>query len=224
MSVWKAPPPHVALGPGDVHVWRTRLDVASSSLARLAAALAPGEHARAAAFRFTEDARRFVVARAALRDVLGRYLGVLPRDVHLATGPHGKPRLTEGEVEFNLSHTADLALCAVTSHRAVGVDVERVRDDLADERVAARVLSRREAATLVAAPHSRRAEIFFDLWTRKEAYAKGLGVGLAGLDELDVGDKPAGWTLVPLAAAPGFAATLAVEGEECRLSCWDLAI
>lgn len=226
VSAWKAPPQHLALGAGDVHVWRARLDVPSPSLARASATLIPEEHVRAAAFAYEKDARRFVVARAALRLVLARYVGVPPHRVRMAAGPHGKPRLIGGDdhVEFNLSHAAELAVYAVASRRAVGVDVEQIRHDLAEERVATRVLSAREAAALAAAPGSRRTETFFDLWTRKEAYAKGLGVGLAGMDALDVLTEPPGWRLVPLAAGPGFAATLAVEGTQCRLSFWELAI
>jgi 4'-phosphopantetheinyl transferase len=221
VSAWKAPPFHVALGPGDVHVWRVRLDVAPPALARAEAALADDDRVRAAAFRFAADARRFVVAHAALRIVLARYLDIPPQHIPLAPGPHGKPRLTEGRrIEFSLSHTPDLALCAVASHRAVGVDIERMRDDLAD----VRALSSRDAAALAAAPADRRTEIFFDLWTRREAYAKGLGLGLALLDEVALVAEPAGWTLVPLTIGPGFAATLAVQGEAGRLSCWELEI
>ncbi|MGH7391157.1 MAG: 4'-phosphopantetheinyl transferase family protein [Candidatus Rokuibacteriota bacterium] len=223
MRAWTAPPEGVGLEPEDVHVWRARLDVDPPTLARLAATLPLDEQSRAAAFRSARDAARFVAAHAGLRAVLARYLRVPPREIRFAVGPHGKPGLTGGaDLTFNLSHADDLALCVVARQRAVGVDVERVRDDLADTRVAARVLSGREAAVLAAASAGRRTAAFFDLWTRKEAYAKGLGTGLAVLEHVEVVPDPAGWMLVPLAPGPGFAAALAVEGGACRVSCWEL--
>lgn len=223
VSVWEPAPADVALAPNQVHVWRAWLDVAPDALRRRAAALTQAERERAATFRLARDGARFAAAHGALRAILARYCGVSPAGIRLAAGPYGKPLLADGGgLAFNLSHADDLMLCAVAQDRAVGIDVERVRDDLADREIAARVLSPREAAVLAAVPDRRRTEVFFDLWTRKEAYAKGLGIGLTVLERLEVVPDPVGWTLVPLTVAPGFAATVAIEGEVCRVSCWEL--
>jgi len=222
---WRPPPEPLVLGPDDVHAWRVGLDVDAPALGRLRATLSPDERRRAAAFHADRHRRRFVAARGALRAILARYLAIPPERVALDTGRHGKPRLGGGgDLRFNVSHAADLAVCAVARGREVGVDVEQVRHDLAGEAVAARVLSAAEAAALATAPDERRTATFFDLWTRKEAYGKGLGTGLGALERLEVVPEPAGWILVPLATAPGFAATIAIEGKEYRLSCWDLVV
>ena len=106
---------------GDVEVWSIPLDRAEQDVDALATLLAPDERARAERFVFPRDRRRFVVARAGLRAILGRYLAQEPERVAFAYGPRGKPSVPG--VEFNLTHANELALCAV-ARRTVGVDLE----------------------------------------------------------------------------------------------------
>jgi len=173
--------------------------------------------------------RRRVVARAALRVALGRYLDRPPGSLELALGPGGKPRLAgaadRDEVFFSLSRNADLCLIAICEEGPVGVDVEEVRDvpelaDLVRSRFAAS-----EAMAILERSGEERLRAFYRCWTRKEACVKALGTGIgAGLGSVvvSVGDRAAllaapgtragEWSLLDLVPGEGFAGALAVRG------------
>jgi 4'-phosphopantetheinyl transferase len=190
MTLAPSPPMPASLAEGDVHVWRIDLDAGAADH-RLWAALSPDEVARAARFHFERDRARFVVARAALRRILEDYLGTGPAAIAFVYGSHGKPALarpwSESGVCFNLSHSQEVGLCAVTRDRRIGVDVERIRplDDM--QYLAGRVFSASERAALHRLPPSARLAGFFNAWTRKEAFIKALGEGLSHpLERFDV--------------------------------------
>jgi 4'-phosphopantetheinyl transferase len=222
-----------------VDVWRIDLAATPAGRAALAATLAGDERARAARFHFDRDRDRWVVARGALRAILARYAGTAPAALALAVGDHGKPRLAEpvADLRFNLSHSGDLALCAVAVGREVGIDVEAVRADRAGDDIARRFFAPAEVAALAALSPALRVEAFFACWTRKEAYVKARGAGLAlGLDRFEVSlapgaaaallathDEPAErarWQLTALDPGPGYAGALAVEGRVAALRRW----
>ena len=223
-SPWPAPPPSVALDADEVHVWRVRLDVSPARLAELSTVLEPEERERAARFRFPRHRDRALAARAIVRMILAGYLRRDPACLRLAAGPHGKPRLAvaagAAPLRFNLAHADDLALVAVAWRREVGVDVERQQPDRVDLDVARRMFAPEDADGLAALPPPLRLQPFFALWTRREAYAKGTGLGLAA-ERSAVPD--ADWTQQSLPIDPGYAAALAVEGGAARVRCWQWA-
>lgn len=171
-----------------VDVWATRMDgvVPDGSLALLDRQ----ELDRAARFRSPGDRDRFVARRAFYRQVLGTRLGIPAEAVAYRTTGCGRPVLDRAwGVDFSTSHDDGLAVIAVTSGRRVGVDVERLRplDDALD--VARGSMTARELASLDAMPDSARSRGFLELWTRKEAVAKALGVGLwMAFDGFDCSD------------------------------------
>lgn len=215
----------------EVHVWRVALDADETLLQRCIAALSAAERERAAKFVQPRDARRFQVARGTLRRLLGAYLGVEPAAVPIGVADHGKPRLVAPHAEalrFNVSHSGDVALVAVSRSREVGVDLEAVRPmrDLAG--LWRMVASPVEALRLESVPTSRHEAAFYRVWTRKEAWLKATGDGLSRpLQDLEVtfldGEAPAlvhvaglpgageRWAIVAL-PVDGFEAALAVEG------------
>jgi 4'-phosphopantetheinyl transferase len=166
-----------------VHVWQAALDVSPAQFDTLHAHLTPEEVARAERYRFTAPSRRFVAARGLLREILGAYLDVVPAQLRFRQNAWGKPLLAEPRdaLQFNVAHTGDLLLVAVTADRAVGIDVETVRPVRNLDRLIARVFSPTERAAFRALPRWQRLEAFFATWTRKEAYmkARGLGFGLS---------------------------------------------
>jgi 4'-phosphopantetheinyl transferase len=239
---WLPPPADLRLADDDVHLWRASLDQPEPGVRQLVGTLCDDERARAERYRFEQDRRRYIVAHGALRAILGRYLGLPPHQVQFSYGPHGKPYLSQGSsrspLQFNLSDSHELALYAFTRGRRIGVDLEHVRPMPDADQIAARFFSPRENAAWQALPPDQRQGAFFRCWTRKEAYVKALGEGLAQpLDEFDVtlapgeparllhveGDPQAAarWTLTTLVPAPGYAAALAVEGIDWRLSLWE---
>jgi 4'-phosphopantetheinyl transferase len=142
----------------------------------------------------------------ALRDILAVYLETSPAAVRLVDGAHGKPELAGDELHFNLSHSGDVGLVAVSRERAVGVDVERIdprRDVLA---LAERALGAEGAASVRAAPAADRAAVFHRAWARREAVAKCAGTGLSTPPR----DTPR--QVVDLDVGAAYAAALAVAG------------
>jgi 4'-phosphopantetheinyl transferase len=215
---------HEPLEPGVVHLWRIDL---TWHAADMHAVLNAAEGARAARFVTSQLRNRWTASRAALRCILAGYTRVAPRELEFCEGSHGKPALPGGP-RFNLAHTGDLALLAVTAGGEVGVDLERVRT-LPDLMPVARlVFSADELAYLAARHGDDRRVAFFTLWTRKEAYIKATGEGMsAPLQEITIlvdgsahpvvrrhGDPSEGrrWSVLDLAIDQGYAAALAVEG------------
>ena len=229
------------MGCDDIHIWRTTLDRTPPAIQKLLSILAVDERARADRFHFERDRNHFIVARAVLRAVLGGYLNQVPERLIFRYGAHGKPALAEevgGEaIRFNVSHSRGEALYAVTRGREVGIDLERVRSDLAVAEIAARFFSVRETAALRALPIEARPQAFFRIWTRKEALVKARGGGLSlPLNEFEVSldsaetvvprgasresSDWARWSIRELDPAPGYAAALAMESQGCRLALW----
>lgn len=230
LSHWQPGPANPSLPARELHVWRIPLDPSIHPLDAARALLAPDERVRAD--RFTVDAprRRFTLARAALRILLARYTGQSPHHLAFTTGPHGKPALAvDTPIRFNLSHSEDLALLAITRHTEVGIDIESIDPRRAADDIAARYFSPVEQHQLAAyTDPAARTAAFFRAWSRKEAVIKALGEGLAcPLTSFDVSldpvharllalrrtqaDPPA-WTMLAINADPGYAAAAAVIG------------
>jgi 4'-phosphopantetheinyl transferase len=215
------------LTPGTVHVWRALIPAELTP--EIEAALGAGEREYMA--RMTSDIarRQFGAAQAALRSVLVRYLpGVEPNAVGFRRGEHGKPFLNgkyAGSLQFNLTHSHDCVLAAVAPDREIGIDLEKVRERPAAERLAARFYADQEQRALREAPPAERERVFFRLWTRKEAHLKatgtGLSVSLRAIDTLNPGDGS--WWYHELAPLPDYVACLAGEGPRPRVSYFDLA-
>ena len=166
---------------GQVDVWRIALVRPSQEVTALHELLDSAERSRAKMFRAERDRRRFVVARATLRMMLAEYAGLEPHRVKLTVREGGKPILASdcvsSALHFNLSHSGDLALCAIAD-REVGVDLEQLQfhDDM--QRVAQHFFSGVEARTLESLSGIARTHFFFRTWVRKEAYLKASGDGL----------------------------------------------
>lgn len=225
------------LGPDEVHVWQVPLGVAADAVASAFGVLSASEQTQARRFTFEDGQRRFTVARGALRRILSHYLND-PPDAHtFETGPHGKPSLppppmAEGRhpLRFNVSHTNDIAVIAVAWHRELGIDIECVDRKVEMENLSKRFFSPTEAEAVLQAEAARRRDVFFRIWTTKEAYIKARGDGLSlPLDQFDVVPdlaKPPGllatrhdpddlarWRFARVDVSSEFACTLAVEGR-----------
>jgi 4'-phosphopantetheinyl transferase len=231
----------VLLSSGDVHVWCASLDQEALQLQNLKCTLTTDELSRAERFYFQRDREHFIVARGLLRAILSLYLETAPDQVRFSYGPRGKPALaiTSGKDRlcFNLSHAGGLALYAVAKGREVGIDLECSRPIPDAEQIAKRFFSPRENTVLQTIPSIMKQEAFFNCWTRKEAYIKATGDGLARpLDQFDVSLRPgepakllsvdgdareaSRWSLRELTPAPSYLAAIAVEGHGWRLACW----
>lgn len=213
--------PGSSLVEGAVHLW-------SVDRSARPADVTPAADEQRRAERMRDERRRahFLASRAWLRVVLGRYLATDAAAVSFDVGDRGKPSVAGGSgVDFSLSRSEGVALIAVTSGRSVGVDVERIRDDVDHGRLAEQFFAPGEVDDLRALPEPQRAAAFFALWVRKEAVVKASGAGLSdGVSHLDVRrDLVAGrWSVTSVDAWPGFAVAVAVDGVMGRLSFWPL--
>jgi len=236
---WPATAHCAPLVQDEVRVWLADLGNGADCVEHLTQVLSEDERERATRFHFRHAAIRWAMRRVVLRSILGRYLCVEPRAGRFQSGPREKPEvamLEEEHIQFNASHSDGFGLYAVARIRRVGVDIERMRPLPDFEAIARRMFSPDEQRVLGALPRAERPAAFFDGWTRKEAYIKAIGEGLAyPLERFsvslsphapakleDVRDDPAEverWSLAALAAAFGYAAALAIEGPLPRLLC-----
>jgi 4'-phosphopantetheinyl transferase len=238
----------------EIELWTlaTGVDVAadeSADTARAAALLDDAEHARIAALHFARDRDRYVARRALLRLVLAAHRGIDPADLRLHAGRGEKPRLLGADPapDFNASNTPGRAAIAVsrTPGRRLGVDIERVRPLPDFDLVAPTVFTAREMDRWWAGSaddSAARSELFFRIWTRKEALLKAEGFGLAiaprtvdvPLDPLPSGrviaaerrvpGSRSSWWLSDARPAPDIALSLAVarrDGDPAELQARD---
>jgi 4'-phosphopantetheinyl transferase len=189
--------------------------------------LSRDELERARRYRFDADSTRFVTARGMLRMALSRYLHRKPRDIVFEYDLNGKPELKEelsDDMQFNVSHSGSKVVMALARGRRVGVDVERVDNDIPCLNLARHNFLLREVAVLEEIPEEERAKMFCRIWARKEALLKAMGIGLGGLRQsLDLSDgedvffQGVQWRILDLDIAQGYAAALAVEGSICEI-------
>jgi 4'-phosphopantetheinyl transferase len=234
-----------------VHVVLVALQADDLQLAEFRAVLSSDELARADRYKIERPRRHFIICRAILRRLLGSCIGQPPETVEFEYGNHGKPSLRRStdlrlsaaavpRVEFSVSHSADLALIAITSDRRVGVDVEQMNPAVRILKLASRFFSPRETAELIGLPESDQLAGFYRGWTCKEAYLKATGFGLsfplnrftvsmnprvpAALHAIeDQPEEPLRWQLMALDTEPDFAAAMLLEaaiGESLIVRRW----
>ena len=236
-------PPSIVCSPSihEVHLWRTNLDLQIEQIQELAQLLCADEKNRAARFYFEQHRNRFIVARGQQKVILGNYLGIAPTQIEFVYSSRGKPNLAPScngkRLQFNVSHSQDLALYGFACDRAIGVDLEYLRPMDDANQIAQRFFSARESATIKSLPEPEKSLAFFQVWTAKEAYLKATGDGIgSSLDRVEIsflpneplrllavdGDEEAAarWRLDSLTPAANYIATIAVEGHDWVLSCW----
>ncbi len=225
------------LSDDDVHIWRTRLDPPEERVEAMNGLLCDEEKERAERFHFERHRRRYIVARGSLRVILGGYLDIAPETVRFSYSEKGKPSLASeweaSNIQFNVSHSHEMALYAVGRRRLVGIDVERIRSTPVAEELADRFFLPRECGVILGAPRDLRQEVFFNFWTQKEAYLKATGEGVSGLEKIEI-DFPAsgdpilrnpksmttipGWRARRLEPGEGYAGAVVIQGSGWRLS------
>lgn len=228
--------------PNEVQVWRAFLDLNELPEENLLGALSADELSRASRFRFEKDQRRFIAARGMLRQILGVYLQKPPHILQFQYNTNGKPLLANASgddtLQFNLSHSDHMVLYAFALNRNIGIDLERIRGGIEIEQIASKFFTEIELSSIEQVPKTKRNELFFQYWTRKEALIKATGVGLSfSLETFDVsringsilspillpsdeGGRPR-WYAQDLLPNPGYTAAIVVEGGDCSFSYWD---
>lgn len=222
-------------------VWHVALTLDDARRASCALFLEDDERGRADRFLRREDRDRFLASHAALRIILAGVLGLNPRTLAFTTSPMGRPSLAgeaglagrNARLDFNLSHSGDHALVALSTTSRIGVDIEAHRPLPDALRIARAHFHPREVAALEAVGPDRETA-FYGVWTAKEAFVKATGTGLstplsgfavsappappALLTATDT--APAAWTLIRLAPAPRTTGAVAIEAPDaaCRFA------
>lgn len=226
------------LAADEIHIWLADLPALESQEDCYASLLSGDELARRARFLVQRERQKYTVCRGVLRRLLAAYTGLQPEQLEFTYGPQGKPlpagRLAAAGLEFNLAHSAELAVYAVTLGRRVGVDVERAKEVPEAEQIVARHFAPEERAAWQALASEERPAAFFRVWTRREAFVKATGKGLGeGWSTFAVtvnadaprllhvagdADTAARWTLCDLELPHPYYGAVAAEGTRLRVT------
>ena len=208
-----------------ITVWKIDLRAGERRYASCWEWLDPQERDRVGRFRFEGDRRRFVLRRAAYRQILGQAVNCPGDKLEFGSGPHGKPFLRElsssVSVEFNSSHSGEFALLAVAKTAAIGVDIERLRFENINTVLLERTLSPQEMGAYEVLEPEARTGAFFQTWTRKEAVLKAAGVGLSisprDFSVAGMRGLLGRWSVFDLDFGPSYAAAVAADRTDCGI-------
>ncbi|EHM01956.1 4'-phosphopantetheinyl transferase family protein [Acetobacteraceae bacterium AT-5844] len=230
---WVEPAAAPVLQEGEVHIWLCP----PCTQATAGEVLSEEERTRAAAFRREDLRTAYVGSHVALRHILATYTQMPPRQLSFTRGRWGKPGLVSSpELHFNLSHSGGYALIVVALEGPVGIDLEDMSAPAPFD-VVPTICTPTEQELLARTDKGRRDDVFYALWTRKEALAKAMGLGLAlDLRKLEVWrglteevsqpgicssiSAPYPWHVFALPTIPGMAAALAAPARSLRCMHW----
>ena len=238
--MWLDQPDNLTLSEAEAHIWQADLDLNESLQSSFLKLFSHDEKNRAKKFRFNIDSQRFIIARGILRSLVGKYLEINPAEISFQYSEFGKPGIAGNKsLQFNISHSQNIALFAFTKKFNVGVDVEFVNPNIEVKDIATKFFSANEIMNLLALTEQEQTLGFFNCWTRKEAFIKAVGEGLSfPLDKFEVSlepDKPAKllatdwdpkafskWSMYSISPGAGFVGSLVIEGlvEKVKFYNW----
>ena len=210
--------------PGSVDIWHFQTDEGSLADADDLARLSDEERVTASRFRLDLHRVRYIANHATAHTILASYAPGLT----LKTTPYGKPYVAGPEaakrLRFNMAHSGPLCVIAIAAQE-IGVDVERVRSDIAMDEIAQMYFTPQELAALRRLPPLRQTDAFFACWTRKEALLKAHGTGFirspqtvhVGLGPATLAATASGWSLADIELPSGYVGAIAAEGMPINL-------
>jgi len=217
------------LAPGQINVYSLTLAISNEEEAAKRLLLSQDEKKRADRFLSPLHRKRFIAARSSLRTILSTYLNMPPETLTFVYSAHHKPAIAGSNIQFNLSHSEDLAVIAISAGQMVGIDIEKIIDrDI--EGIAQRFFSPKENTELERLSPEDRMEGFYRLWSRKEALIKAIGKGLSiplshfsvsletTLEKITLEHET--WALVSLSLHPGYQTALACQQNLKKAQCW----
>jgi 4'-phosphopantetheinyl transferase len=181
--LWERPPVQLSISRSELHVWRVNLDDINYQLEYLISLLSPEETKRSKRFIFDRDRHCYQVTHSMKRLILANYLDCDPQCLHFKIESYGKPALANLQsplkIQFNISHSRDLILIAITVEDQIGIDIEYSDKKKSIESLSETIFSPSEMKFFLTLKSQREKEkTFFRCWTRKEAYLKAIGIGL----------------------------------------------
>jgi 4'-phosphopantetheinyl transferase len=239
---------HQAPQHGLVNIWKVPLLLPVGVITSFEKILSLEEIIKSRQFLFKKERDRFIISRGALRTILSSYLNEHPGKFVFGYGTHGKPFLTHPptacNLKFNLSHSIDMAIIAVSPSTNLGIDLEKVRTLPQLKQIVERFFSQEECLFFESANSEVRERTFFQIWTRREAAAKALGLDLsAALSDIGIPFFSPGngirfeylqntarniqsgmnsWFIQDLQIDASHVGAICLEGESCEVAYHDL--
>jgi 4'-phosphopantetheinyl transferase len=194
-KTWQKTPDTLSLSRDHIDVWLCNLKHLSSETDKFYVLLSDDERERADKLKIEDKQQQFIIARGYLRQCLGLLTKTNPTEFVFDYLDHGKPVLKNNkkynDITFNVSHSYDLALIAISLKRIIGIDIEKINQQSDPLPLVTRFFSKAEQAEFNALSETIRAKAFCACWTRKEAFIKAIGNGITyGLDSFDVTIDP----------------------------------
>lgn len=226
------------------HIWSAMLSCDTQKLKIFFDLLDANEQARAKRFHFEKDRNQFIASHGILRKILSGYLNVSPEKIIFSYNEFGKPFIAnQSDIQFNLSHSKNIALIGVTKNYSIGIDIEYIKQMRDIDAIAERYFSAHEYSALKQLSTEEKQLAFFNGWSRKEAFLKAHGQGLSySLEKIEVNllanetakfiaihdanENISDWELYNLEPANDFAAALAIKGhlEKIQMLQWQETI
>ncbi|MBN2684366.1 MAG: 4'-phosphopantetheinyl transferase superfamily protein [Pontiellaceae bacterium] len=213
-----------ALSEEAIHIWGVHVPEVQDRAAEIESVLSAREREKAARFRREADRASSIAARGALRILLSGYSGLPAPAITFSYTDNGKPFIKNSDIAFNLSHSAEWVLIAISQGRKIGVDIEKVKRTMKVERVAERYFSAEEQSAIQTSADP--CALFFELWARKEAYVKACGSTLfSELKRISVPIEATaekdGWFFHRLEAGSKYAAAVVSDKPMEKLPCYN---
>ena len=230
---WDTQSADFSLKSNQIHIWSVALDIDIKTQIRYWKVLSEEERQRAEAFKFVKDKIKYIACRGALRQLMGHYLKTPANEISIEYVKNGKPH-HNSNLEFNVSHSRDMAVIGFTYDTILGIDIEFIHRKIEFHQIARRFFSTNESDIVINAPRESMHQYFYNCWTRKEAFIKALGDGLSfPLDQFEVTCAPdevpklmstkwdetevEKWSLWAFEKSKDYVGALAIQGPEKQL-------
>jgi 4'-phosphopantetheinyl transferase len=224
-----------ALQNSEIHVWRILVTDFIPQLNQYWQLLNTTEQQQAKKFIQIKHQNRFIIIHGILRRIISNYLNINPHNINFTNNEFGKPSLSFHEsLNFNISHSNDVALLAFTKNNTIGIDVEFNKKNIEIFEIANKFFTPEEANSINNLPIELQLEHFFTYWTCKEAFIKAIGKGLSyslknfniDIDNLKIHTedpeyKNSNWSLLKLDTFPNYSAAIATNGDFNKLRLFD---
>lgn len=223
----------------EIHVWRACLNDVSS-IAFYQKLLSADELERADRFYFANGRNQFISARGILRMLISYYLKIQPTLIQFEYNEYGKPAISKlqnkNSLQFNLSHSRDTVIYAFGLQEPIGIDIEYHDENIAALDIADRFFTSSEAEQLRLLESNKQKQFFYDTWTAKEAFTKGLGKGLSlDFDKFEISILSGeviqyncieifSWRILPLSFKENYSVTLATPLKNSEVKCYDFSL
>jgi len=194
-NTWQETPETLSLSEDHIDVWLCDLKQLSGEINNFYSTLSDDECNRADKLKVEDKRQQYIITRGVLRQRLSLVTNIKPEDFMFKILEHGKPVLANNyqcaDITFNVSHSYDLALIAISQKHHLGIDIEKINHESKHDQLVTRFFSKAEQTEFQTIAEANKARAFCACWTRKEAFIKAIGDGVSyGLDKFDVTVDP----------------------------------